>query len=101
MTNDSFLTCVLKHAKAKPNQIIIKDKWNSFGWNTCEIDGNDMEEILNVLSAKPTKGVPTAVMLNTIKGKGVSFMEDNNNWHYRIPNIEEVKLAFNELGVEL
>jgi transketolase len=79
----------------------LKDKWDSFGWNTCEIDGNDMEEILNVLSEKPIKGVPTAVMLNTIKGKGVSFMEDNNNWHYRIPNREEVDLAFNELGVEL
>ncbi len=40
-------------------------------------------------------------MLNTIKGKGVSFMEDDNNWHYRIPNKEEVELAFHELNVEL
>lgn len=79
----------------------LKDKWESFGWNTCEIDGNDMAKIINVLSEKSIKGVPTAVMLNTIKGKGVSFMEDDNNWHYRIPNKEEVDLAFNELGVEL
>ena len=78
----------------------LKNKWESFGWNTHGVDGNNIEEILSVLSNKPIKGVPTAIMLNTIKGKGVSFMEDNNNWHYRIPNKEEVDLAFNELGVE-
>ena len=78
----------------------LKNKWESFGWNAQEIDGNNIEEILSVLSNKPIKGVPTAIILNTIKGKGVSFMEDNNNWHYRIPNKEEVDLAFNELGVE-
>ena len=60
-----------------------------------------MQEILAVLSEKPIKRTPTALILNTIKGKGVSFMEDDNNWHYRIPNKEEVELAFNELGVEL
>jgi transketolase len=79
----------------------LKDKWHAFGWNTYEIEGNDMQEILNVLEEIPSMGVPTAIMLNTIKGKGVSFMEDNNNWHYRIPNKEEVKLAFHELSVEL
>jgi len=79
----------------------LKDKWESFGWNSSEIDGNDMQEILTVLSKKPIKRIPTALILNTIKGKGVSFMEDDNNWHYRIPNKEEVELAFNELGVEL
>lgn len=79
----------------------MKNKWSSFGWNSCEIDGNNMQEIINILSEKPTKGIPTAVMLNTIKGRGVSFMEDNNNWHYRIPNEEEVRAAFKELGVEL
>ena len=79
----------------------LKDKWESFGWNSSEIDGNDMQDILAVLSKKPIKHTPTALILNTIKGKGVSFMEDDNNWHYRIPNREEVELAFNELGVEL
>jgi transketolase len=79
----------------------LKDKWESFGWNSFEVNGNDMEEILNALSKNPIKGVPTAIMLNTIKGKGVSFMEDDNNWHYRIPNMREVGLAFNELGINL
>ena len=79
----------------------LREKWHAFGWNTYEIEGNNMQEILNVLEEKPITGVPNAIMLNTIKGKGVSFMEDNNNWHYRIPNKEEVKLAFHELSVEL
>jgi len=79
----------------------LKDKWQAFGWNSYEIDGNNIQEILDALEMKPTIGVPTAIMLNTIKGKGVSFMEDNNNWHYRIPNQEEVEMAFYELGVKL
>ena len=79
----------------------LKGKWSSFGWNTYEIDGNNMEEILDVLSKDSIKGVPTAVILNTVKGKGVSFMEDDNNWHYRVPSKEEVELAFNELDIKL
>tara|TARA_B100000795_G_scaffold196550_1_gene150583 strand:+ start:691 stop:1509 length:819 start_codon:yes stop_codon:yes gene_type:complete len=79
----------------------LREKWHAFGWNTYEIEGNNMQEILNVLEEKPITGVPNAIMLNTIKGKGVSFMEDDNNWHYRIPNKEEVELAFHELNVEL
>lgn len=79
----------------------LKDKWKSFGWNSSEVNGNDMEEILNALSKPSLKGTPNAIMLNTIKGKGVSFMEDDNNWHYRIPNMEEVSLAFKELGIKL
>ncbi len=77
------------------------DKWKAFGWHTDEIEGNDMKEIMKVLSKKPKKGNPTAVVLNTVKGSGVSFMEDDNNWHYRIPDIDEVKLSFEELGIEL
>ena len=53
---------------------ILKDKWNSFGWDTHEIDGNDMQEILNILEDDKVNGVPKAIILNTIKGEGVSFM---------------------------
>ena len=77
----------------------LKDKWKSFGWNSSEIDGNDMQEILTVLSKKPIKRTPTAIILTTIKGKGVSFMEDDNNWHYKIPTKEEVLKAKKELGI--
>jgi len=82
-------------------ETLLKDKWKSFGWDTYEIDGNNMHEIVTILSKKTIKGFPTAVILNTVKGKGVSFMEDDNNWHYRIPNKEEVDMAFIELGVKL
>ena len=80
--------------------ICLKQKWQSFGWNASEIEGNSMKEAIKALSKKPKKGVPTAIILNTVKGSGVSFMEDDNNWHYRIPNAEEVELAFKELGIK-
>jgi len=81
--------------------ICLKQKWKSFGWNASEIDGNNMKEVMKVLSKRPKKGVPTAIILNTIKGSGISFMEDDNNWHYRIPNEEEVQRAYKELGIKL
>ena len=60
-----------------------------------------MDQIINLLSKKPVSKYPTAVIANTVKGSGVSFMEDDNNWHYRIPNEEEVEKALEELGVSL
>lgn len=78
----------------------LVDKWRAFGWDTCEIDGHDMGAIQHALSRFPAgSGKPTAIIAHTIKGKGVSFMEDDNNWHYRIPTAEEVLLAKRELGV--
>ena len=79
----------------------LADKWKAFGWNTFEIDGHDMGKLLETLNQFPSKnGKPTAIIAHTVKGKGVSFMEDDNNWHYRIPNEEEVKKAKIELGIE-
>lgn len=76
----------------------LKEKWEAFGWQALEIDGNNIEEILTAYSQiSPDK--PTAIIAHTIKGKGVSFMEDDNNWHYRIPNDEEIARAKEELGV--
>lgn len=78
----------------------LVDKWQAFGWDTCEIDGHDMRAILSVLSKFPsTSNKPTAIIAHTVKGKGVSFMEDDNNWHYRIPTTEEVVKSKIELGV--
>ena len=77
-------------------------KWKSFGWHVQEINGHDFDEIAKALKmAKSEKNQPSIIIANTIKGKGVSFMEDNNNWHYRIPNKEELKLAVEELDVSL
>ena len=75
------------------------DKWRSFGWSTLEIDGHNIEEILQALSTLPhEKGKPTAIVANTVKGKGVSFMENRVEWHYRAPNDEELELALAELA---
>jgi len=78
----------------------LVDKWRAFGWDSIEIDGHDMAGVIDALSNFPSaSGRPTAIVAHTVKGKGVSFMEDDNNWHYRIPTPEEVLLAKYELGV--
>lgn len=78
----------------------LVDKFKSFGWDVHEIDGHDHHQILNAVSGVSVdKQKPTMVVSHTVKGKGISFMEDDNNWHYRIPTVEEVQLAKAELGV--
>jgi len=75
-------------------------KWDAFGWSPYEIDGNNMNEIVSKLSSLPDgSGKPVAIIAHTVKGKGVSFMEDDNNWHYRTPTEDEVILAKKELGI--
>ena len=74
-------------------------KWQSFGWNVLEIDGHNMKEIISGLeTAKATKGKPTIMIAHTIKGKGVSFMENNNHFHGVAPTPDEVRKALAELG---
>ena len=79
----------------------LKQKWEAFGWQSIEIDGNDMKSILETLDRDTEEKKPVAVILNTKKGAGVSFMEDDNNWHYRIPTMNEVKDAYKQLGVDI
>lgn len=79
----------------------LKEKWQAFGWDTYEIDGNDINALVNVFSSLPEgSGKPVAIIAHTVKGKGISFMEDDNNWHYRIPSLKEVDMAYAQLGVE-
>jgi transketolase len=79
----------------------LVDKWQAFGWSACEADGHDMAGLVKLLEGVPDgSGKPTVVVAHTVKGKGVSFMEDDNNWHYRIPKAEEVAAARKELGVQ-
>lgn len=78
----------------------LVEKFKSFGWNVCEIDGHDHKQILNATQdVSVLQDRPTMVVAHTVKGKGVSFMEDDNNWHYRVPTREEVQLAKVELGI--
>ncbi len=77
----------------------LKEKWSSFGWHVQEIDGHNFGEMLEAfLKANQEKSKPSAIIAHTVKGKGISFMEDDNNWHYRTPNEEEFKLAMQELA---
>lgn len=65
----------------KMNYENLKNKWEGFGWNTVLCDGHNMAELLNVLKNKK-KNIPTAIIAKTIKGKGINFMENNNDWHH-------------------
>ncbi len=76
----------------------LKDKWKSFGWNVEEINGHNFIEIDNAFKNKIKNKKPYAIIANTIKGKGISFMEDDNNWHYKIPSKSELDLAIKELS---
>ncbi len=76
----------------------LADKWRSFGWNVIEIDGHDMRQILNALDlASEVKGRPTMIMAKTVKGKGVSFMENKLEYHGKALTEEELSRALEEL----
>ena len=74
------------------------EKWKAFGWNVIEINGHDFKEIEAALKERKEK-VPTVIVANTIKGKGISFMEEVPIWHYRMPNEEELSIVMKELGI--
>jgi transketolase len=76
----------------------LHEKWASFGWDACEVDGHNIPAILDALM-RPSDGTPKAIIARTTKGKGVSFIEDDNNWHYRSPSAEEVTRAAIELRI--
>jgi transketolase len=78
----------------------LTDKWRAFGWSVHEVDGHDVGALVRMLSRLPDgTGKPVAIVAHTIKGRGVSFMQDDNNWHYRIPNADELARALRELEV--
>ena len=80
----------------------IVDKVKAFGWNVVEIDGHDFDQIEAAFNkAKETKGVPTAIVMKTVKGKGVSYMENQAGWHGKAPNDEEYEKAMTELKAQL
>jgi transketolase len=77
----------------------LRDKWEAFGWKVFEMNGHHMEDIVTKLEmAVSFKGRPTVVIAHTIKGKGVSFMENNNVWHVRKPTQEQYEQALKELN---
>jgi transketolase len=76
----------------------LGEKWRTFGWAVREIDGHDLSATEDALSRLPFEaGRPSCIVAHTIKGKGISFMEDKLLWHYRSPRAEELELALAEL----
>lgn len=76
----------------------LDEKFRSFGFEVIQVDGHNIAELINVFEqAKKVKGKPTAIIANTIKGKGVSFMENQAGWHGKAPNQEEYEQAMQEL----
>jgi transketolase len=75
------------------------DKWRAFGWAVREVDGHDLAQVRDTLAAVPWEaGRPSLVLAHTVKGKGVSFMEDRLAWHYQSPTGEQLARALEELG---
>jgi transketolase len=78
----------------------IKEKFEAFGWHTLEMNGNDMDEVVATLESAVSmtgKGKPIAIIMRTIMGKGVDFMENDHNWHGVAPNDEQLKKALEQL----
>lgn len=100
------LTVIVDHNKLQAMddiENIVKmqpfaEKWKAFGFNVLEIDGHDIEQIHCALMTRK-RNVPTVVIAHTIKGKGVSFMENVPIWHYRMPNNEELPILMKDLGL--
>ena len=91
-------------ATGRSNEVMnlpsLREKFAAFGWSTSEVDGHDISALATALEHVPNgSGKPVAIVANTIKGRGVSFMQDDNNWHYRIPTAEEVLAAKKELNL--
>jgi transketolase len=74
----------------------LADKWRAFGWGVVECDGHDHQALFDAFTA-PRSGKPVCVIANSIKGKGVSFIEDRVEWHHKAPSRDQVELALKEL----
>ena len=79
----------------------VAEKYRAFNWNVIELDGHDMQQCVDAFEqAKAHKGAPTVLVATTVKGKGVSFMEDVAGWHGKCPSDEELQIALSELRQE-
>lgn len=75
----------------------LADKWRAFGWRVVEINGHDMKDVLTGLHTAKAMRCPTAILMRTVKGKGVSFMEDDSSWHGAAPDEEQMVKAISEI----
>ena len=101
------LVCILDYNKAQIDGYVrdvmplepIADKWRAFGWHVISVNGHDFEQIIGAFDeARSVKGKPTFVLADTVKGKGVSFMENVVDWHGQGPDAEQAREALRELA---
>lgn len=84
------------------NSAPIPEKFRAFGFHVVEVNAHDFDQIESAFTlAKAAKGKPTAIILTSVKGKGVSYMENNVSWHGAAPNAEQYEIAMNELNAAL
>ncbi len=104
------LVCIVDHNKFQAmdhlDEIVpmapFADKWKAFGWAVHEVDGHDIPALRDIFSRRPiAPGKPAVIIAHTVKGKGISFMENVPIWHYRMPGPKELETAAAELGLVL
>ncbi len=78
----------------------LEEKWRAFGWHAIRVNGHDLQAIQQAFQQARMQEKPVCIIADTIKGKGISFMENDNNWHYRIPTTDELVLIKQELGLK-
>ena len=76
-----------------------KEKFESFGWDVFEVDGHNIGAFTEIASYGNTSGKPRLIIANTVKGKGISIMENNPNWHFKLPGRKEIRVFMEELGI--
>ena len=97
---DRNALCILGRTEDLVELGDLEDKWRSFGWNAASIDGHDFDAILDAFGKLgKSDGRPLAIIANTVKGKGISFMEGRAEWHNRMPSDEQMAQARAELGL--
>jgi len=80
----------------------LEERYRAFGWHAIEVDGNDIEELINIFRTLPVvPGKPHLVIANTTKGKGISFIENQAGWHHKVPTPEQLNEAIRELDLQL
>jgi len=91
---------IMDHTEACVRLSPMADKWKAFGWHTIEIDGHSLAEVTGALDLATSGTIksPIAIIANTVKGKGISFMENRPDWHNKMPNEEQIAQARRELA---
>lgn len=87
------------HVEKTLKYVHWNEKWRAFGWNVIEVDGHDVDALQKTFQHIPQNEKPTIIIAHTIKGKGVSIMEDNPVWHFKMPNRKEKRIFMEELHI--